>query len=126
MFDKELVINILQQCLIALDKIIYRFEAINEPTDFTSSKKGMERLDSICMLLIALGENIKKVDKITSKTLFIQFPMIDWKGIMGLRDIISHHYFDIDAEEIFWVCNNELHNLSSTLQNILTNLEINN
>lgn len=27
---------------------------------------------------------------------------------MGFRDVIAHHYFDIDAEEVWWVLENEL------------------
>ncbi len=123
MYDKELIRNILEQCLNALEKISYRFVTIKTPTDFTLTSEGMEKLDSICMLLIALGENIKKVDKITMKTLLINFSEIDWKGIMGLRDIISHHYFDIDAEEIFWICNNEIQNLTNTFKKMILYIE---
>ena len=36
-----------------------------------------------------------------------------------MRDIISHHYFDIDAEEIFWVCENSLQALADTLEKII-------
>ncbi len=57
-------------------------------------KNGMERLESTCMLLIAIGESIKGVDKLTNKGLLTQFPKVDWKGAMGIRDIIAHHYFD--------------------------------
>ena len=46
------------------------------------------------MLLIAIGESIKGVDKLTNKGLLTQFPKVDWKGAMGIRDIIAHHYFD--------------------------------
>ena len=49
----------------------------------------MERLESTCMLLIAIGESIKGVDKLTNKELLTQFPKIDWKGAMGIRDIIA-------------------------------------
>lgn len=48
----------------------------------------MERLESTCMLLIAIGESIKGIDKITSKELLPQYPEVDWKGAMGIRDII--------------------------------------
>lgn len=30
-----------------------------------------------------------------------KYPAIEWKKIMGMRDILSHHYFDIDAEIVF-------------------------
>jgi len=37
----------------------------------------MEKLDSICMLLIAIGESLKNIDKITKKSLLKQYPEID-------------------------------------------------
>jgi uncharacterized protein with HEPN domain len=32
-----------------------------------------------------------------------------------MRDIISHHYFDLDAEEIFNICDNNIEPLAKTL-----------
>ena len=32
----------------------------------------------------------------------------DWKGAMGIRDIIAHHYFDLDAEIVYDVVKNNL------------------
>ena len=75
------------------------------------SPAGMERLESTCMLLIAIGESIKGIDKITSKELLPQYPGVDWKGAMGIRDIIAHHYFELDAEVVFNVVKNEFPNL---------------
>lgn len=40
-----------------------------------------------------------------------------------MRDIISHQYFDIDAEEIFWVCRHQIKPLSDTLKKIIEDLE---
>ena len=53
----------------------------------------MERLESTCMLLIAIGEGLKGIDKITDKQLLVRYPEIDWKGAMGIRDIIAHRLF---------------------------------
>lgn len=61
----------------------------------------MEKLDAICMQLIAIGEALKNLDKITNDSLLPNYPQIDWKKVKGMRDIISHHYFDIDAEAIY-------------------------
>lgn len=58
----------------------------------------MEKLDSICMQLIAVGESLKHLDKITDRQLLGRYPAIDWKGAKGIRDIIAHHDFDIDAK----------------------------
>lgn len=75
------------------------------------------------MVIIAIGESLKNIDKITNKKLLVQYPEIDWKGAKGLRDIISHHYFDVDAEEIFWVCQNKMKPLAATIAKIIEDVE---
>jgi uncharacterized protein with HEPN domain len=122
MYDKELARDILSQILEASRKVSQRFSGIETVSDFTDSPEGMEKLDSICMLLIAIGESLKNIDKITGNTLLAQYPEIDWKGAKGLRDIISHHYFDIDAEEIFWVCEKHIPALSETVQKMIDDM----
>ena len=44
-------------------------------------------------MLIAIGESLKNLDKITGGSLLAKYPEVDWKGAKGARDIISHHYF---------------------------------
>ena len=55
MHDKELIIEILQQIFDSTQKILKRFEPIKSVNDFTDTEAGMEKLDSICMQLIAIG-----------------------------------------------------------------------
>jgi len=85
--------------------------------------EGLEKLDGICMQLIAIGESLKNIDKITNKTLLEKYPQVDWKGAKGIRDIISHHYFDLDAEEIYFVCDTKLDTLIKTIEKILEDLK---
>ena len=87
------------------------------------SPAGMERLESTCMLLIAIGESIKGIDKITNKEFLTQYPEVDWKGAMGIRDIIAHHYFELDAEVVFDVVKNEFPNLLRTIRRMKNDLE---
>lgn len=88
MFDVELVRSSLLKVETALDRILTRAENISTPNDFLMTPSGVERLESICMLLIAIGESIKRIDKATNKELLSQYANIDWKGVMGMRDII--------------------------------------
>ncbi len=122
MYDKELVQDVLNQILDATQKVITRFKPIKTAEDFNSSPEGMEKLDSICMQLIAIGESLKRIDTVTKKDLLNKYPEIDWKGAKGLRDIITHHYFDIDADEIFLVCKKHIPPLSETIKNMISDL----
>jgi uncharacterized protein with HEPN domain len=125
MSEKKLVIEILQQIYTALQKIQRRFEKINSPGDFLDSEYGMDMLDAICMQLVSIGESIKNIDKITNQKLLINYPEIDWRGIKGIRDIISHHYFDVDAEEIFNIGENYLKPLMITVNRMISDLQNN-
>lgn len=118
MYDKELVYEVLSQIIKSAQTVIKRFEPIHSLSDFTDSPAGMEKLDSICMQLIAIGEGLKNIDKITNKNLLVNYPAIDWKGAKAMRDIISHHYFEIDAVVIFDVCKNRIPLLTITLEKI--------
>ncbi|ADG92896.1 protein of unknown function DUF86 [Arcobacter nitrofigilis DSM 7299] len=116
MYDKSLVFEILSQVENSIQITLKRFEVVDDVDYFTNTSIGMEKLDSICMQLIAIGESLKNIDKITNKELLEKYPQIDWKGAKGMRDIISHHYFDIDAKEIYDVCDTKLESLLETIK----------
>jgi len=83
----------------------------------------MEKLDAICMQLIAIGEALKSIDKITDGKLLSQYPEINWKGAKAMRDIISYYYFEIDAEIIFDVCKDKIPLLRETVVKMLSDLK---
>ena len=59
MFDRELALEILNQIFDAIQKIKKRFAPIDSAEEFIKTDEGMEKLDSICMQLIAIGESLK-------------------------------------------------------------------
>jgi len=83
----------------------------------------LEKLDAICMQLIAIGEAVKNLDKVTGGELLAEFSTIDWKRVMGTRDVLSHHYFDLDPEVVYSVCKNHIGPLRATVQEMLSRLE---
>ncbi len=122
MYDKPLVLEILDRIYSATQTILDRFRPVKSVSDFTESAAGMEKLDSICMQLIAIGEALKNLDKITNGALLVQYPQIDWKKAMGMRDIISHHYFDVDAEVIYHVCENYIYDMGQAVKSMINDL----
>lgn len=123
MYDKELVHDILEQIIEAIVIVQERCTFAKCQNDFMDTKEGQEKLDSICMKLIAIGESLKNIDKITDKRLLTAYPEIEWKKIKGIRDFISHHYFDLDAEVIFGICKNNIDDLLSVLRQMQGDLE---
>ena len=123
LYDKELVLEVLNQIRTASQTVLDRFLPVETVSDFTDSPAGREKLDSICMLLIAIGESLKKVDKITNSMLLANYSQIDWKKAIGLRDIISHQYFDVNAESIYDTCKTKIKILMDTIDIIIRDIE---
>ena len=121
--ESLLVSEILGQMLDAIAKIERRFARIGNGNDFVSSDEGIDRLDGICMMLIALGESCKNLDKITEGNLLAAYPAVDWKGIKGIRDVISHQYFDLDSDAVFGVCKKHIPFLRMTIETMLHDME---
>lgn len=98
---------LLDQIFMAINTILERTQHIVSADDFLSTPRGMEKLDAVCMQLIAIGESVNKIHKITNGALFQREPEIPWNAIRGVRNFIAHDYFDVDAEEIFHIiaCN---------------------
>ncbi len=115
----ELVKEILTQIDTAIKTIKFRFEPVDSIDYFLDTPQGQEKLDSLCMLFIAIGESLKNIDKVTEKQLLVKYNDVDWKAIKGMRDVLSHHYFDMNAEAIYNVCNDELDTLHRVIIKML-------
>jgi uncharacterized protein with HEPN domain len=122
MYDTELVLEILRQIQEAGKRIERRFSPVRHPDDFLITDEGLDRLDAICMMLIAIGESLKNLDKLTKGELLSRYPGVDWKGAKGARDIISHHYFDLNAEAVFGICQKDIPNLDATVEKMIEDL----
>ena len=122
MYDKELTIEILNQILQASLTVISRFERISGVSDFTDTPAGIEKMDSVCMQLIVIGEAIKKLDKITEGLLLSRYLDVDWRKAAGMRDILTHHYADIDPNAVFYTCRDKIPVLSKTIRRIITDI----
>ncbi len=67
------------------------------------SSEGMRHLAANCMLIVAIGEGIKNVDKRTEGQLLVLCPDIPWHEVMAMRNHIAHGYFEIDTEFVYLV-----------------------
>jgi uncharacterized protein with HEPN domain len=111
--------EILRQILISVQTIERRTSSIQTPDDFLKNGRNQEKLDAVCMQLIALGESIKNLDKVTHKTLLKKYPQFEWSSAMGMRDILSHHYFDLNSEIVFQVVKEEIPKLKSIVKEMI-------
>jgi uncharacterized protein with HEPN domain len=122
MYDKELVAEILDQTAQAAQKVIERFEGVADAGFFVNSLEGGEKLDAICMQLIVIGENLKNLDKVAGKELLNKYPIVDWRGAKGLRDVITHNYTKVNPQAVFAVCKNKIPGLLEAINRIIKEL----
>ena len=122
MHDEELLYYSLKRIASTIERIINNSKTIDDSQYYVLSPAGMERLESTCMLLLAIGESIKGIDKMTQKQLLPNYPEVDWKGAMGIRDIIAHHYFDIDESIVYDVVKNKLPGMLETINKMIEEL----
>ncbi len=125
MFSDEqrlMILSTLEDIKFSLELIVKRATNIGSSDDFLATDEGLEKLDSISMRLVAIGEGFKNIDKITQNQLLKKYPNVAWKEVKGVRDILSHHYFDLDAEVIFGICQNEIDKLLKTTLDIINDL----
>lgn len=84
--------------------------------DYYSSPEGMKNLAASCMLIEAIGESVKLIDKMTDGKLLVERPEIPWEDVIGMRNHIAHGYFDIDGDIVFDVVKNNLDDLQDAIQ----------
>ncbi len=123
MYDFEIVIDLLHKLQNSLNKIQLRMQTVKSVSDLTDSAQGVEKLDLLCMPLIVIGELVKKIDKLTDQALLKKYPAIPWAEIKGMRNIVVHDYFNIDAEEIFNTCKEDIPVLTQTVDIMISDLE---
>ena len=116
--DKKNTEELLEYVLLGINLIEQRFKSINSSDDFLSNENGIEKLDSISMRLQTIGEAIKNIQKTDKEALLKGAPSDYWSNIVKLREIISHHYIDIDAEIVYEICDEELSELKGNILKI--------
>lgn len=122
MYDKTIALDILENILSSSKKIKDRAYNIKSSDDFLKDEQSLIILDSICMQLIAIGQGVKDLDKVTKKKLLEKYPSIPWRNIAGIRDVLSHNYFNLNAETVFGILGDDLDKLINELEKIIKDL----
>ena len=81
-----------------------RFEPIKTSDDFLDNGDGLDRLNAISMRLQAIGQALKNIDKRDRDFLLSVQDKKYWSQIIKTREILIHHYIDIDSEIIYMIC----------------------
>lgn len=120
--QREIVIDALEQIKSAIENLLSWNEGIDDMNTLLMSPGGMQDLAGNCMLIMAIAEGFKKIDKMTDGQLLVIRPEIPWKQVFGLRNRIAHGYFDIDTDIISEVINNDLEPLLAATNFFIENV----
>lgn len=107
--DFTLLMNILS----SIDKIKQYSINFSNADDFCNDTKSF---DAAMMNFIVIGE---MSHKLSDEFRYETDEIINWFKIIGLRNIIAHNYFGIDAEEVWQIIENTLLDFEVKLQKII-------
>lgn len=96
---------------------------VESEDDYYSSPGGMKNLAASCMLIEAIGEGFKQIDKLTGALLLAERPEIPWRDVVGIRNHIAHGYFDIDGGIVFNTVKDDLGTIEEAVNYFIKRLE---
>jgi uncharacterized protein with HEPN domain len=100
-------------------------EAIEKIERYTSTYKSADEFyhderdfDATMMQFVIIGEMISKLDDNFKD----EYSFVPWQKIKDFRNIVAHHYFGIDADEIWEIIVLKMNPLKQEIQAIIEKL----
>jgi uncharacterized protein with HEPN domain len=96
-------------------------EATRKITTYTGSLskaaflEDEKTIDAVVRNLEVIGEAVKKLPE----DLRARHPALEWKKMVGLRDILIHEYFGLDAEIVWDIVQNKVPALDRVVRTML-------
>jgi len=101
----------LEDILEATRKITAYTGSLSKPAFLEDEKT----IDAVVRNLEVIGEAVKKLPE----DLRAQHSAVEWKKIAGLRDILIHEYFGLDAEIVWDIVQNKVPALDREVRTML-------
>ena len=102
-----------------LDDIIEAVRRIKEFTnnmDFDDFKADIKTQDAVVRNLEIIGEASGRLPE----EVHLSAPEIEWRKIIGIRNILAHEYFGISLPIIWDIVQNKLNELSNTCSRLIS------
>ena len=115
------IVDCVDLMLESIKLIESRFQQVGSPGEFVQSSEGTTLLDAIVMRLQVIGESVRKIQKMVFSFLHL-YSDVEWDKIARFRDLVSHHYDQVDHEIVYDICKVHIPKLKSTLQKIRSEL----
>lgn len=111
MTEKRDVCIYLEDMLPATEKALSFIEGM----DYSSFEKNDEKIFAVTRALEIIGEATKHIPASVRG----KYPDVPWRQITGLRDKLSHAYFDVHIYPLWLTITNDLPKLRVTLINMI-------
>jgi uncharacterized protein with HEPN domain len=100
------------------------YDAILEIETYTKNVDIEDFLNNSMMRFACIKqiEIIGEAGNHVTKTTQLQFSEIEWRKIVGLRNIVIHEYFGIDFDVIWGIILSDIPDLKVKIENILNQL----
>ena len=118
----DIVIDRLEQIREAISLINEWCKGYATEDDFLCSPTGMAMLDASILRLQIIGESVRAIDDMTKGELLLKYDAIPWRSIIGLRNIISHDYANVNYTIIVKIIKNNLQLLDETIGKMISDL----
>jgi len=122
MYDRTLIIETIEQLEQLIENLLKSTSVISDINQLPMTPDGVLRLNGICMCFIVIGEEIKRIDKYSNRQLLSEYPSIPWKRVMGMRDRMTHGYFQIDIDVVFDALKNDIPPLLEVIKQMKNDL----
>ncbi len=116
MFDSKNMLHILT-ILEAIEKITLYSQDFKDEEEFYYANRQLN-FNATVNLLIAIGEENKKIDKGLKTSTFI-----NWKNLSAMRDKISHDYRGVDETIVWNVIQEYLPKLKEALVEVIPKID---
>ena len=117
--QKAIIEEILRKLMESCDYIIEWNQNIHSSQDYHTSSSNMQTLAASCMLIEAIGEGFKSIEKRDQDFLEKNFKDVPWIDFIGIRNIIAHGYLKINERIIFETIKQDIPQLKETLAKIM-------
>ena len=99
--DRQRALQTLESVENTICQLIEWNKHIVSAEDYYSTLHGTQLLAANCTLITAIGEGINRVNRVLPGFLQENFANIPWHAIVGMRNHITHGYFELDADLIY-------------------------
>ena len=104
-------------CLFLTDilEAVGRIEEYIEGYDFERFVNDRKTVDAVLRNLEIIGEAARNIpDEVRER-----YPSVPWRRIVGLRNVVIHHYFGVDLSVVWVIVSSQLEELKEEIEKIV-------